>query len=45
MFVIILGHFYMQPWMWPSYEVDSDLKRWIVDIIHLKWSNMIGQIH
>ena len=28
-----------------SYEVDSDLERWIVDIIHRKWSDVIGQIH
>ena len=26
-------------------EVDIDLERWILDIIHLKWSDVIGQIH
>ena len=26
-------------------EVDIDLERWILDIIQLKWSDVIGQIH
>ena len=26
-------------------EVDIDLERWILDIIHLEWSDVISQIH
>ena len=26
-------------------EVDNDFERWILDVIHLKWSDVIGQIH
>ena len=26
-------------------EVDIDLEKLILDIIHLKWSDLIGQIH
>ena len=29
---------------WPR-EVDIDFERWILDITHLKWSDVIGQIH